>query len=226
MPEAVISFDLERQKRFNAGQMYVAMSRVKYLNGLYFTGNYNYKAIIADKKAFAEYERMRRECILPSPDSLGKLTPNSLCICLLNTRSLRLHVKDILCNYELMESDILCLTKTQLLPTQGTQDICLELHEFQLSFNSNEDKFCSIACGAKPPSLIVSHDKYPGFSLIKLSKHSFLDCAICIGILYRKHSNPIGVFYDDLRVLVHNYNIDILLGDFNIDYFDKQDSPL
>ena len=63
--EAVISFDLQRQKRFNAGQMYVAMSRVRTLNGLYLTGTFDKKAIKADKRAFEEYERMHNECFLP-----------------------------------------------------------------------------------------------------------------------------------------------------------------
>ena len=54
--EAVISFELQRQRQFNAGQMYVAMSRVRSLNGLYQTGIFDKKAIKADKKAFEEYE--------------------------------------------------------------------------------------------------------------------------------------------------------------------------
>ena len=57
VPQAVISFHLERQTQFNSGQMYVAMSRVKFLDGLYFTGNYNKKAIKSDMRAFSEYER-------------------------------------------------------------------------------------------------------------------------------------------------------------------------
>ena len=59
VPETVISFDLDRQTQFNAVHMYVVMSRVKFLDGLYFTGNYSKKAIKAEKRAFAEYNRMR-----------------------------------------------------------------------------------------------------------------------------------------------------------------------
>ena len=33
----------------------------------------------------------------------------------------------------------------------------------------------------------------------------------------------IKFFYDDLAVLVNNYNINILLGDFNNNYFEKED---
>ena len=92
------------------------MSRVKFLDGLYFTGKYDKKAIKADKRAFAEYERMRRECVLSSPETLGKFPTSSLSIYLLNTRSLQLHVADIACDKDVRDSDILCLTETQLLP--------------------------------------------------------------------------------------------------------------
>ena len=123
-----------------------------------------------------------------------------------------------------MECDVLTLTETQLLPDHDISDIFSMLQDFQLSFNSNEDKFCSIACGVKLPTSIISHEKFPGFSLIKICKQVFLDSEICIGILYRKHNNSLNLFYNDLTILVNSYNIHILFGDFNIDYFGKHET--
>ena len=58
------------QSSFNYGQMYVALSRVTSLNGLYLTGEYKPSAIKADPRAVHEYERMREESII---------TPNADC---------------------------------------------------------------------------------------------------------------------------------------------------
>ena len=121
--------------------MYVAMSRVKFLDGLYFTGTYDKKAIKADKKAFAEYERMHQHCVLSPPETLGKFPTTTLSICLLNTRSLQLHVTDIACDKDIKGSDILCLTETQLSPDHDTSDISSKLDEFYISFNNDDDKF-------------------------------------------------------------------------------------
>ena len=41
---AVISFDLENEKLFNQGQMYVAVSRVTDIKNLYLIGTYNRNA--------------------------------------------------------------------------------------------------------------------------------------------------------------------------------------
>ena len=58
--EIVISFDLFKQRSWNNGQiMYVALSRVTSLDGLYLTGEYNDSAIKADARATIEYNNMR-----------------------------------------------------------------------------------------------------------------------------------------------------------------------
>ena len=49
--EAVISFDLVKQKNFSYGQMYVALSRVTSLNGLYLIGEFNLAYIRGDPRA-------------------------------------------------------------------------------------------------------------------------------------------------------------------------------
>ena len=41
LDRAVISFDLNKQRSFKVGQMYVALSRVTNMDGLYLTGTYN-----------------------------------------------------------------------------------------------------------------------------------------------------------------------------------------
>ena len=43
--DAVICFDLFKQRSWNDGHIYVALSRVKSLNGLYLTAEYNRYAI-------------------------------------------------------------------------------------------------------------------------------------------------------------------------------------
>ena len=222
VPEAVVSFELQRQRQFNAGQMYVAMSRVVTLSGLYLTGTFDRKAIKADKRAFEEYERMRRECDLPPPESLGSCRENSLTICLLNTRSLQLHAADITCVKEIIESDIVCFTETQLPVNHDTSDICTKL-PFYLDFNNSDNKFQSIAFGTKELDYYVGSESYPGVSIVAITKDTFSDGGIVIGILYRLHSQPIADFYDQLQNLVNSNNINILLGDFNVDYFAAKD---
>ena len=61
LEEVVISFDLIRQKNFNCGQMYVALSIVTSLNGFYLIGAFNLSYIGADPRVIHEYHRMRNE---------------------------------------------------------------------------------------------------------------------------------------------------------------------
>ena len=59
LEEVVISLDLVKQRNFNSGQMYVALSRVTSLNGLYLICEFNLSYIRADQGPFMniiEYE--------------------------------------------------------------------------------------------------------------------------------------------------------------------------
>ena len=56
----VVSFDFNRQKRFNFSQVYVALSRATSLSGLHILGNLENKHIRANPKVHEEHERMRK----------------------------------------------------------------------------------------------------------------------------------------------------------------------
>jgi len=91
--------------------MYVALSRVTKLDGLYLIGNFKATAIKADTRATEQYNLMREHSKLKSIDT-GKLSENSIIVTLLNTRSYNKHKDDIKSDRILMESDVLCLTET------------------------------------------------------------------------------------------------------------------
>ena len=58
LESAVISFDLRKQRNFNHGQMYVATSRLRTIDGLFFTGQFNRNAFTCNPKVTEEYTRL------------------------------------------------------------------------------------------------------------------------------------------------------------------------
>ena len=53
-------FDLQNQKSFAPGKMYIALSRLKTYNNLYCLGEFTKSAIKVDKDALLEYKRLKQ----------------------------------------------------------------------------------------------------------------------------------------------------------------------
>ena len=59
LTSAVFSSDLEKQKSFNEGQMYVTLSRVTSIDNLFLIGKYNRKVFKVNESVVAEYNKLR-----------------------------------------------------------------------------------------------------------------------------------------------------------------------
>ena len=210
-----------KQKNFNYGQIYVALSRVTSLDGLYVLGYFSVKSIRADPRALNAYNRMRTERSLCDSES-EDLNDSSLTISLLNTRSFNKHLIDIAHDERLLKNDVICLTETQLSALSNHQS-SLDLEDFKVIFNNREDKFQSIAVYSKCEIAIVSHTKLSRAFYITINKPTFDIRNIKLLVLYKKISLPVFCFCNWLQEFVLNNHIDIILGDFNINGFEKND---
>ena len=105
----IISFDLERQKSFNKGQMYVALSRITNFESMYLIGTYQRSAVRLNLSAKSEYVRLREESDTMTPLPKLVLTNVLLTLTLLHARSLKKHVIDILEDTGLLQNYVLAL---------------------------------------------------------------------------------------------------------------------
>ena len=86
LQSAVVSFDLENQKSFNEGQMYVALSRVTKIDNLFLIGKYSPNVFKVNENAVIEYRRLRENLL--DRIYIDHVDCNSLTVSLLNTRCL------------------------------------------------------------------------------------------------------------------------------------------
>ena len=93
LTSAVVRFDLEKQKSFNEGQMYVALSWVTSIDNLFLIGKYNRNVFKVNQSAVAECNKLPENKF----DTINAdfVDCNSLTVSLLNTRSLKKHAVDI-----------------------------------------------------------------------------------------------------------------------------------
>ncbi len=110
--QSVVSLD----KVFCPGQAYVALSRVRTLDGL-IINNFKESAIYCNEKIDSAMKNMLRLTL--ENHSVIK-TPDRFTIALHNVQSLRAHVQDIQVHGQLMNADCICLTETWL----KVEDMC------------------------------------------------------------------------------------------------------
>ena len=161
LAKIVVIFQLLKQRQFNYGQIYVALSRVTALDNLYILGPFTEDSIRANPLALVEYSMMRTESIL-SVEIVEDTNQESLIVTLLNVRSLNKHL-NLALDQRLTKSDIdiTCLTETQLIPNSDIPEIAT-LQGFEVAYNNNQDRFQSIAVCNKVDTHIISHNKLTG----------------------------------------------------------------
>ena len=221
LPKIVVSFQLLKQRNFNYGQTYVAISRVTCFEGLYVLHSFTVKAIRANPRVLEECNRLLSEIILVIKKD-NFVDKNGLMITLLNIRSLNKYAVDLSCDKILKRSDI-CLTENQLQQNLSLSKSYM-LDEFNMICNNNCDKFQSIACGFRNDIDILLHKRSRGAYLVYFSKSTFKSKTIKLLLLYRKHIITVTVFCSWLQEFLTNDIVDIILGDFNINAFDETDT--
>ena len=133
LTSAVVSFDLEKQRSFNEGQMYVALSRVTSIDNLFLIGKYSSNVFKVNENTILEYKRLQENRF--DTINTDHVDCNSLTISLLNARSLKRHAVDISRARHLTENDILCLTESQITNDTDVTQVLEQLSSFKIYFN-------------------------------------------------------------------------------------------
>ena len=150
------------------------------------------------------YEQLHAFNCAFSPIPIMDLTSNSLTICLLN-------------DSEMIKSGALCLIEMQLMKLLYNECLmCLMLAWIMTG------KFEIIAFLSRDIVTVTREYKCPGLSIVTV-KNNFngSEKALSIGIVYSSHPFNILAFCSSLSTIVISFDLKMLLGDFNIGYFDS-----
>ena len=224
----VTSFELFKQRSFNYGQIYVALSRATSLQGLYVLGKLEHKHIKADPRVIEEYERLRNTSLLEENANFQVQEDDPIIpIVLLNIRSLRKHSIDIKFDTKIFNCDMLLLTETQLTPSDSDNDIQDHLYPFVLNRQDNSDnRYSSLAFCNKTTVHINEKEYLPVINALMFTAvfSTRENCEIRFLFLYRKQASDVHDFVNNLNHIINWYTVDVILGDFNINYFDEKES--
>ena len=121
------------------------------------------------------------------------------------------------------------LTETQLLPQDSDNEILNNLCPFKLHRQDhNTDKYSSMALCARNTVEIRQCEYFPSINALTFDLVNRRSKEIrTVLLLYRKQNSNILQYVDCLKYMLNSYSIDIILGDFNINYLnDNQVQPL
>ena len=128
---------------------------------------------------------------------------------------------DVAMDINLLDNDILCLTKKQLETNDDTLPVeSILKQQYRMYFNTNVNKFKSIAYNCSNQITIMSNENFNVISIFTLRKQEVRNTPVLIVIIYRLPRLPLFVIIDSLQYLVAR-NIYVILGDFNTDGFEK-----
>lgn len=217
----VVSFQLNKQKSFGYGQIYVALSRVTSLSSLYIVGDLDPKHIKADPRVVQEYQRLQSARKTALVEDMLPGDETSCVISLLNIRSLKKHFIDLCHDESLMTSNIIALTETHVYPNQNTSQIVLP--SFKMKVHNNCNPYNSMAlfyCSSVELASCVYLNEINGLLVTAIKSNAQIN----ILLLYRNNNTLVQNFLLNLREILSSHTIHIILGDFNINFFNPGQS--
>ena len=191
-------------------------------------GQIENKHVRANRKLHAEYERMRQQD--NNTYSNNSTTMNAdlqnIQACLLNIRSLSKHNIDIKHDAQLTKCDILALTETQLLPHHSDNTIRETLHPYKLHRQDHpSDKYSSLAICTKENIQVLEKQYIPAINgLMFVILNSLTNKQTSYLLTYRKNNSNIQQYVEGLRYILETSSVDIVLGNFNVNYFDQNNN--
>lgn len=117
---------------------------------------------------------------------------------------------------------MIALTETQLLPHHSDSSIRDTLEPYELlRQDHHSDKYLSLAICTKPNINVSNTQYFPMVNgwMIEVLKTSTSKPTLFL-LLYRKNNCNTNQYLENLSHIIHNNSVHILLGDFNINYFD------
>ena len=189
---------------------YVMLSRVMQLSQLFIIGDLNEKKIYPDPAALNELKRMNEVSINSNPSNWNNGNNKALRISSLNCRSLRSKIDDIRHDFELGQSDMICLSETWL--NEEDELVDLQIDEYSLHVNSSE---CCKGLATYSQRCIFSHEIDVKEDEIQISK--FASKMLDVLSVYRSNACQLK-FEDIFQNLVSKDKATLILGDMNICY--------
>ena len=170
--------------------MHVALSKVASLAGLFLICNYTKAEFKVNNAAGNEYDRLRAEQPIAFCQFSETVLPEKLVTSLLHVRSLRKHFENSGSTSSLVQTDPLCFTVTLILPSQGSLDLPATMGGFYVTYNSSNDRCCSLGLCYRENLNLLNHVKMNGFSILTFHKPSFSAEYFKVILLYQKNSVP------------------------------------
>lgn len=222
--KAVVSLD----KIFTSGQAYVALSRVRTLDGLIIQ-NFKESAIYCNDQIDSVIKNMAK---FPLESYTFTKTPGIFQIALHNVQSLQAHIADVRAHKQLMNAHCICLTETWLKFEDGEDNVQIPGFVFKHNPRSN--------CYDNSIPLFTNLKQQRGggvgiyccenvVSNILIPQPSHLECLYCtiphislnVALLYRPNSYSIDVFRQNVLHVIAELERypgkKVIMGDFNED---------
>ena len=215
--------------RFSPGQAYVAFSRVKTLEGLHIV-NFNAKAIKKSIDVANEMIRLNTKVLPPMPQVM--CDSSCLNIALLNVRSIRAKLPDLLADETLCSTTIQCFCETWLNASQSSPVLQAEQIDIRCDKLTCENKGGVMMC---VPSQMQPSDTQTfttnGIEAVSCMMVLPNLTRIQIALVYRSPSVSRTAFVTVLTRLLRHVSVSntpcVILGDFNEDLLLHQpNSPI
>ena len=213
--------------RFNAGQAYVAFSRVKTLQGLHIL-NFNTSAIKKSDAVEEEMARLNDKLLPPLPQlQCRSLSDSHITISLLNVRSINAKMPDILCDDNLKCASVLCFCETWLSPSH-VSPLLPNGHTILRCDRQSDNNKGGVLIGVDPNIRASNTSSFNvGGSIEGIVTKLQLpnSTQLVLVLLYRSPSSTADALLNTITALLNRIALiaipTIVMGDFNIDLLSR-----